>query len=58
MAKLTQKEKLKEAFIFAQSIRHSAANLEYFSNSYDFTSGRNIAKDLQAKVEEFIKKLQ
>lgn len=58
MKKLTQKEKLMEAFIFAQTIKSSAKELDYISNDDDYREGVRIAKEISDKVTEFLAKIK
>lgn len=58
MKKLTQKEKLVEAFIFAQSIKHSANELDYLAKDDDYREGVRISKEITNKVNEFLAKLK
>lgn len=57
MAKLTQKEKLQEAFKFALMVKGKAHSLKFDSIDYDVKFGVQIAEDLISKCEEFIKKI-
>ena len=54
MPKLTQKEKLQKAFIFAQSIKSSARELDYYCKDDGYASGQKVAKEITDKCEEFL----
>lgn len=57
MKKLTLKDKLREAFLFAESIKSSARELDYYCKDDGYYSGEKVAKEINTKCEEFLKKL-